>query len=210
MGLRQTQQALAQLYTDGPLCERFFADPEGEGAGLGLDAAESQQLAPVQEEIRFFSRSLLHKRAGELAKRLPRTRHALGSEFLPLFFRYADTGLSQGARKHVADALGFAEYLTAEVSAECGEVGERSAWIADLARYEAGRVRAAECDCWFLMVPLRYRVRPAVGVQCGNGRSEIPWRQPSLAIWVRLPQGRLRQSLLVFPPIFSRSRERVR
>jgi hypothetical protein len=59
MGLAQIQRVLATLYTDAVWRERFFADPPGGGAALGLSAAEIQQLAQLSaQQVACFAGAL--------------------------------------------------------------------------------------------------------------------------------------------------------
>jgi hypothetical protein len=191
MALTEVQRALARLYVDGDLRMRFFAAPGSLGAELHLEPSEIDSLASLAEEVEWYARSLLHKRAEEVARLLPRTRDALDRAFRPLFFRYAESRPIDPARRHAGDAIRFAPFL-ASADAGRGEPPVPS-WIGDLARYEAGWLRAESLARGVLAVRLRHRVQPA---RTGDAEREPPVGG-SLALWLRLtPAGRLRHWLL--------------
>jgi hypothetical protein len=114
VGLAELEGALARLYTDDALRERFFADPESVGPALGLDGGESTRLASTDRaRIELFADTLRVKRYGEVSRLLPRTFAAAGEdEFRGLFFEFARAFVPEGVHKHNADALAFATWLT--------------------------------------------------------------------------------------------------
>ncbi|MEH1939200.1 MAG: hypothetical protein V7L01_03140 [Nostoc sp.] len=174
MGLAQTQQVLAQLYTNTDFRERFFANPEAVGAELGLSCDEAQKLAQLSaQEVNIFANSLKWKRLGEVRELLPRTARALGKNFTALFWRYAQTHLPKGIKKHREDAIAFANFI-----AIAEEENLDPPWISDLVRYEKTWLLAYEPTsrlivCWF---------RYPVGIANLEGMN----RQPTIAIWFRL------------------------
>jgi hypothetical protein len=113
VGLAELEGALARLYTDDALRERFFADPESVGSTLGLDGDESARLASSDRaRIDLFADTLRTKRYGEVSRLLPRTLAAAGEgEFRSLFFEFAKTFIPEGVHKHNADALAYANWL---------------------------------------------------------------------------------------------------
>ncbi|MDZ7958987.1 MAG: hypothetical protein RMY34_14080 [Aulosira sp. DedQUE10] len=178
MGLAQTQQVLAQLYTNTELRKRFFANPQIVGAELGLSEAQTQQLAEISaQEVNIFANSLKWKRLGEVRELLTRTATALGKNFNDLFWRYADTHLPQGIKKHRQDAIAFANFIIKVAQQETIE----PTWLSDLVRYEKTWLLAYNSPrclrlCWF-----RYPIDTLPSAE--NIR-----RQLTLAIWWRLTE----------------------
>ncbi|BAY21867.1 hypothetical protein NIES2100_16250 [Calothrix sp. NIES-2100] len=174
MGLAQTQQVLAQLYTNSELRQRFFANPQTVGAELGFSDEETQQLAQISaQQVNIFANSLKWKRLGEVRELLPRTARVLGKNFNDLFWRYAQTHLPQGIKKHRSDAIAFANFIQAQ------EI--EPAWLSDLVRYEKIWLLAYDSPrclrvCWF-----RYPVDKL-------GSAEKISRQLTLAIWWRFTE----------------------
>jgi hypothetical protein len=169
MGLAQTQQVLAQLYTNTDFRERFFANPQAVGTEFELSDEEAQQLAQSAQQINIFANSLKWKRLGELRELLPRTTKVLGKDFTSLFWQYAETYLPQGIKKHREDAIAFANFLEKTIDGK-----ER-----DLVRYEKTWLLTYERDRCFQISWFRYAVH----------RDCKP--QIAIAIWYRFPQGKL-------------------
>src|SRR5262249_29713259 len=89
MGLAEIQGALARLYVDPALRDRFFADPAAVGAELGLGAEEARGLAVVsRRQVEQFAGSLRRKRRDQGRRVIPIAARALGHRFGPLFERY--------------------------------------------------------------------------------------------------------------------------
>jgi hypothetical protein len=185
MGLAQTQQVLAQLYTNTEFRERFFANPQAVGEELGLSGDEAQQLAQVSvQEVNKFANSLKWKRLGEIRELLPRMAKALGKDFNTLFWRYAQTHLPTGVKKHREDAIAFANFINNVAQNENLE----PAWLGDLVRYEKAWLLAYEPVSRFTVCWFRYAIH----------RNFNP--QPTLAIWVRWSaRSQLRHIIQSFP-----------
>ena len=160
MGLAQTQQVLAQLYTDTELRLRFFANPQAVGVELGLNGDEAQQLAEFAAYINTFANSLKWKRLGEVRELLPRTAKVLGKDFTALFWQYAETYLPQGIKKHREDAIAFANYLEKTTSD----------LVRDLVRYEKIWLLTYQSDrcfqiCWFnYAIQSDYKAQPTIAI----------------------------------------------
>jgi hypothetical protein len=191
MGLAETQEALARLYTDADVRDRFFAGPRARAPGLGLSEAEAEALASVeQDRLRWFARSLVAKRLSAVASLLPLTTAALGADFPRLFRAHAREYLPTGTKKHRDDALAFLRHLEARAGLPRGPV-------LDTARYEA---------CWLLVTEPRPRclVRllrlPSVTEDAPPSPASGP---PSLAVWIRI-------GATVHHWAFPRRRSRVR
>jgi hypothetical protein len=191
MALAEVQRALARLYTDGEAREGFLADPAAGGAALGLSAADAALLAGLPaQQLRFFAASLRRKRLGEVAKRLPLTHQALGARFAALFWRYADTYLPSGTKKHRQDAIAFAAFIAAE--------RPDPPWAGDLARYEAAWLQDSEPARRAVLQRFHYPVdRLAHAVAMGIAP---PVPRPTLVLWLRLwSGGRLRHAAVALP-----------
>ncbi|MBD2493504.1 hypothetical protein [Nostoc sp. FACHB-280] len=170
MGLAQTQQVLAQLYTNTEFRGRFFANPQAVGVEFGLSDDEVQQLAEVSsQEVNIFANSLKWKRLGEIRELLPRTAKALGKDFNTLFWRYAETYLPTGIKKHRDDAIAFANFMIKVAQNENLE----PAWIGDLVRYEQTWLLTYEPGVYLKFCWLRYAIHRDFTAK------------PTLAIWWR-------------------------
>jgi hypothetical protein len=190
MGLTQTQQLLAKLYTNTEFRERFFADPETVGAELGINGDEAQQLAQLSaQEVNTFANSLKWKRLAEVRELLPRTARILGKNLAPLFWQYAKTYFPKGIKKHREDAIAFANFI-AEVAQE---ESIDPVWVSDLARYEKTWLLANEPKshlsvCWF-----HYTIDKVASLEAMN-------RQLTIAIWFRFSKrSQLRHIVLYLP-----------
>ncbi|AFZ59544.1 hypothetical protein H6G54_14005 [Anabaena cylindrica FACHB-243] len=197
MGLLETQQILAQLYTNSDLRERFFTNPNIVGLELGLSVDETQQLAQLfVKDVNNFANSLKWKRLGEVRELLPRTVKVLGKNFNSLFWRYAETYLPQGIKKHRDDAIAFADFILKVAEEESIE----PVWISDLLRYEKTWLLASESHSYLQICWFRY----AIHLDCTA--------KPMIAIWWRLSarcQGRAKRShlqhfMIGLPPLISK------
>lgn len=132
MSLEAIEGALARLYTDDGLRERFFAAPEAVGPELGLDAEGARQLgAADRSRIDLFAESLRAKRLGEVRGLLAGLREAIGEEaFRDRFLAFARGFVPEGVHKHHADAIAFAR--------EAGRALEGEA--CDAARFDLARI----------------------------------------------------------------------
>lgn len=174
MSLADTQRLIARLATDTELHKKFVENPIDVGAGFGVQAGEACALAlETAALLEPFARSLVGKRLNEVRKLLPRTSATMGGRFGSLFRSFAPSFVPQGVKKHVLDAIAFAEYLEAKLKEE-----DRSlAWIGSLARFEAS---------W-----LTVRSRPCLLIRRFYGlRFEVNQKAPrwTFALWLRLPR----------------------
>ncbi|MBD1926632.1 hypothetical protein H6F74_10305 [Trichocoleus sp. FACHB-90] len=193
MGLAQTQQILAQLYTNSLLRSRFFANPQAVGEELGLNSDQAQQLAKLSaQQVNLFASSLKRKRLGEVRELLPLTHSVLGKGFAELFWRYAETYIPTGIKKHLEDAIAFSAFVENVTQLESID----PPWVVDLVRYEKAWLQAAEPSsrltvCWF-----RYAIdKLARTVQ--QNETPVVLMQPAIAIWFRLsPRSHLRHFVL--------------
>lgn len=132
MGYAELQSALARLCTDPTLRSKVRDDPEGFAQILSLDANDLRMLERFAfPQVEAFARGLIAKRRGEVADLLPLTCRALGHDRLrSLFARHAERYQPTGVKKHLDDALAFAEYLRRSSIAE-------PRWLRDLVRFES-------------------------------------------------------------------------
>ena len=195
MGLAETQRALARLYTDARLRERFYAAPAEVGRELGLDEQDAQSLARLgARQTDYFAASLVNKRLGEVSKLLPLTARVLGQEFRRLFRQFAAAEPAPaGLSKHLRDAVAFAEYA--------GRGGRLASvapvWLVELLRYEKELLRAREAKTRLRLCLFRYDVRQLARSVSQDPTSPHVEVRPTLALWLRLgARGRVRHRLL--------------
>ncbi len=127
--MRETQQALAALYTDAAALEDFARDPDAFARRFGGRPAERVLRELDTRRLVWFARSLRVKRCREAEKLVPFVAAALGSRFDAEFLAYAVTAIPGGARKHLADAMAFCDHLVAGG-------GRFDRLVRDAARYE--------------------------------------------------------------------------
>lgn len=197
MGLREIQRALAQLYTNAALRERFFADPQAVGEKLGLSAAEVQQVAQLSsQQVNLFANSLHAKRLGEVCKLLPLTYRALGKHFALLFRRYAETYVPKGIKKQRDDAISFATFVEQVARAEDIESG----WAMEVLRYEKAGLIASSITRRLMVCRFGYAIGKLV--QSLDRGDEVPslLKQPTIVFWVRFTrQGQLWRVVFSLP-----------
>ncbi len=110
MGLSHLQAAMAQLCTSPAARAFFLSNPEAFAEQASLTAEDLAALrATAETSLESFARSLLHKRAQEVARAIPLTREALDGTFAGIFEAYAAT--SPVARDPALDACHFLEWL---------------------------------------------------------------------------------------------------
>src|SRR5687768_11418340 len=110
MGLKQQQDLLAMLYTDEVVRERFREQPATVAAEFNLAEAEANDLSEIASaEIDRFADSLYWKRLREVKKLLPVSARMLGEDLRPLFREFSAGFNPTSVKKHLEDALGFAD-----------------------------------------------------------------------------------------------------
>lgn len=128
MSLKEEQDLLARLYTDPDFRERMLS---------GNDSADprTRDLASAAaDEVKWFAESLVTKRLREVEKLLPLIRNEIGAkEFEAMFRAFAPSFNPSSVKKHLEDAVEFAQYLQA---------GRRvDSFTGILARFESARLR---------------------------------------------------------------------
>lgn len=197
MGLVEFQSALARLYTDSLLRERFYADPSTIGQQLSLTDAETSQIAQLSAtQVVVFAASIVAKRRHEVGKLLPLTRRVLARRFQDDFARYAVAPIPEGLDKHRQEAITFATFL------EAAGHGLRPAWALDILHYERAWLEAASPGRRWLARHFRYPVgKLAHSLRRGDAPASVP-PVKTIGIWFRFaPSGPLRHLLLSFPTV---------
>jgi hypothetical protein len=203
MGLAEIQSALARLYVDPALRDRFFADPAAVGDELELCEAEARGLAEVsRRQVEQFAGSLKNKRREQVRRFLPIAARALGGRFGGLFARYVDGSAPRGSRADLDDALGFVEALARWTD------DDRPPWAVEVARYELAWYQAARSGRRPVVRAFRYSVaRLATGRRLDSSPVEP---RPTLAIWWRpTPRGRIRHLVVTLPAFALRPARRA-
>lgn len=196
MGYLEVQQVLAKLYTNAVLRESFFANPQEEGEELGLSFDEAQQLAQLSaQQVNLFASSLKRKRLSEVKELLPLTSQVLGKDFSKLFWRYAETYLPQGIKKHWEDAIAFCTFIEKVAQVE----GIEPPWVWELVRYEKACQKAAAPTCRLIWCRLRYALKPLVRSLVQQQETPVLLVQPTIALWFRARQGRMLHIVLSLP-----------
>jgi hypothetical protein len=193
MGLAEIQGAMARLYVDPSLRDRFFADPAAVGVELGLGAEEARDLAGVsRRQVEQFAGSLRRKRRDQVRRVIPIAARALGDRFGGLFERYADGSAPRGSKADLDDAAGFVDALGRWSD------GDGPPWAADLARYELAWRQAARAGRRPIVRTFRYPVARLVPGRAADAAAMGP--RPTLAIWWRPTQrGRIRHVVVMLP-----------
>lgn len=194
MGLTESQSALARLYTDRVLRERFFDEPLVVGHELGLSQDEAAQLAQISAgQIRAFAGSLIGKRLGEAEKLMPLTRQVLGRSFAEHFRRFAAAPVPGGLLKHHADALAFSTFLVGIYR----KARTEPPWLMDVLRYERAWLEAFSPFPLCIIRCFRYPIHTLSSLLIAG--ADIP-RLPdrlTLGLWLRFGRhGVLRHRLL--------------
>jgi hypothetical protein len=115
MSLLEQQSVLAKLYTDERFRKKFENDPQKIGGENKLSKNEIAQILEIlPAEIIAFADSLFQKRLREVERFLPITRNALEKDFARSFQNFAQTYTPHTVKKHLEDAIEFAEFLQKE------------------------------------------------------------------------------------------------
>jgi hypothetical protein len=181
MSLQDVQNLLARIFTDEDLRLRFLQEPEKTGAENNLSAAEIGQIRQLlPEQINLFADSLFYKRLSEVEKFLPLTRKALEKDFEKYFRTFANQFLPQTIKKHLEDAIEFAEFLQSEKI--------EPVWAKDLAKFEQARLSFNNSAKRFLLKRFDFDVRVIlreISRAGAKAQSDFPKRK-TFAVWLRL------------------------
>jgi|SRR5215213_542430 len=181
MSLQDVQNLLARIFTDEDLRLRFLAEPEKTGAENNLSDAEIIQIKQLlPEQINFFADSLFYKRLREVEKFLPLTRKVLNKDFEKYFREFANQFQPQTIKKHLADAIEFAEFLQPKKI--------EPVWAKDLARFEQTRLSFNNSEKRFLLKRFDFDIREIlkeISRAGAKARSDFPKRK-TFAVWLRI------------------------
>ncbi|VEP11310.1 conserved hypothetical protein [Hyella patelloides LEGE 07179] len=194
MSLSTVQQVLARIYTDSKLRDDFLTNPDVVGISFGLNCQEIQQLSKLsRQQVDLFARSLKRKRLGEIRKLLPLTNQALGKEFNPLFFQYSETYLPTGNKKHLLDAIAFTKFLLQQLTTD----NTQPVSVLDVLRYEAVRLKMFEGKRLLFCNRFYYHLETLIN-SLHSDSPLIPYPQPNIGIWFRLPNSQWRSLFIPF------------
>jgi len=197
MSLATVQQVLAHIYTDSKLRNDFFTNPDTVGRTLGLNCQEIQQLSQLsRQEVNLFAVSLKHKRLGEIRKLMPLTNKVLKQEFDRLFFRYAETYLPKGSKKHLGDAIQFTQFIEQITRTETIE----PTWIVDVLRYEKICLETLPSKRLFISDRFNYEVEPLIHSLQTQDSTPVLNLKAKIGIWFRFSQSQQWRSLFISIP----------
>jgi len=175
MSLLEVQNFLARLYTDENLRREFLSAPERTGRENNLTEKEIIELAEIlPAELNHFADSLRWKRLREVEKLLPLTRQVLGEDFEIYFREFANQFLPVTVKKHLEDAIGFAEFLQSK---------EKN-WKKDLAKYERAKLEFNNGGKRFIFVVFDYDIKK-IFRKGARAQSEFE-RKKTFAVWLRI------------------------
>jgi hypothetical protein len=194
MGLAEVQGALARLYIDPKLRDRFFAEPSAVGIELRLNREEALGLAGIpRSQVERFADSLRHKRRDQVRRVIPIAVKAIGGRrFAELFERYAEESTPRGSKADLDDAIGF----VAAIPRWADQV--EPPWAVDLARYELARRQAARAG----RIPIGRMFRfPVARLAIGRQPGPVAPRS-TLALWWRPSRrGTVRHIVISIPSL---------
>jgi len=175
MSLVETQNFLARIYTDENLRREFLSAPERTGRENNLSEKEIAELTEVlPAELNSFAESLFYKRLREVEKFLPLTKQVLAEDFEIYFREFAGGFLPVTVKKHLADAIQFAEFLQAK---------EKN-WKKDLAKYERAKLKFNNCGKNFIFKVFDYNIKETI--RQGAGAQKEFKRKKTFAVWLRI------------------------
>ena len=176
MGLAERQAAIAKLATNSKLRSSFATHPEKTLEQFGLneqDIARLSKLSP--SDLDRFAVGLLWKREGVVRTLLPLTYAKMGKSFSERFMEYSSIGAPVGVRKHLEDALAFAEYLI-----KLNIKSSLSQETLHLLTYEAYGLKASLPKPFFRISIMRLRLSHSASV---TNPASLPAQ--FLCIWLR-------------------------
>lgn len=176
MSLKEVQDLLARLCTDADLREKFLNEPTKIGDENDLNEKEIEFLAQVfPDGLRFFADSLFHKRLCEVEKLLPLTRKVLGKEFAASFRNFSRSFQPASIKKHLEDAVKFAEYLQNQ--------NLENAWFRELISFEQANLESYGYGKRFIFRYFRYDIRDVLHA-IKYEEAKILSRRRTFGIWL--------------------------
>lgn len=171
MSLLEQQNLLARLFTDESLRNEFLENPDKTARKFDLCTNDIEQLKDfLPSQLNFFADSLFFKRLQEVEKLLPLTQRALHKDFKTYFREFAKTFQPKTVKKHLEDAVGFAEFLA-------GKPFEKE-WIRVLAVYEQSQLNFYSCHKSLIIKLFSYDPK--------EFDQEKPRKRPALVVWLRI------------------------
>lgn len=141
--------------------------------------------------------SLHNKRLGQVTKLLPLSSRVLGRHFSDAFRGYAKTTPPGGTKKHLGDALAFAEHLEKTLRRE----GQQPRWVLDLLRYERSRVKAADPRRHVVVSFFRHDISRLVR-SLARKEDAMIFGRVCVAVWARRKRGGIiRYALYMLPTL---------
>lgn len=158
MGLQQTQNILANLYTNKSFREDFFKDPERLGNDFKLNSEEINELVKLQKDIDFFAKSLITKRREEVKKILPLILNYLKEkEFNEFFLDFTTNFTPKGIKKHLEDAYCFLVFLEKK-AIELSISNIKYRFLKEIIKYEKIHVNRLYLKEKFKVYFLKYKI----------------------------------------------------
>ena len=175
MSLLDVQNFLARLYTDESLRREFSFAPEKIGGKNNLTGKEIAELAEIlPAELNLFADSLFYKRLREVEKLLPLTKEVLAEDFEIYFREFANQFLPATVKKHLEDAIRFAEFLQSK---------EKN-WKKDLAKYERAKLEFNNGGKNFIFKVFDYDIKE-IFRNGATAQREFE-RKKTFAVWLRI------------------------
>jgi hypothetical protein len=207
MSLINLQQTLARIYTDSKLRDDFLTNPDVVGKNLGLNCQEIQQLSNLsRQQVNLFANSLKRKRLGEIRKLLPLTNKILGKEFDRLFWRFSETYLPTGNKKHLLDSIAFSEFLTHDLSKSLPTEKIQPLWLLDVLHYETIRLKMFQGKQYLICDRFNYDLESLINSLHSNSQPLLK-PQPTMGIWFKLTPNSKWRSL--FMPLLQSPKTRL-
>jgi len=175
MSLLETQNFLARVYTDENLRREFLSAPERTGRENNLSEKEIIELAKIlPAELNLFAESLFCKRLREVEKLLPLTKQVLAQEFEIYFREFAGGFLPATVKKHLEDAIQFAEFL---------QIKEEG-WTKDLAKFERAKLEFYGGGKRFILRVFDFDIKE-ISRQDAEAPGEFK-KKKTFAVWLRI------------------------
>jgi len=175
MSLLDVQNFLARIYTDAQLRREFLSAPERIGLENNLNEQEISELAEVlPEELNCFSESLVLKRLREVEKLLPLTRRILDKDFELYFREFANLFLPESIKKHLEDAIGFANFLQEK----------QNDWRRDVVKFEQAKLEFNACSKRFVFKIFDYDIKEISRTDAKTQRKFK--KKKTFAVWLRI------------------------
>ncbi len=109
------QELLASIYLSSGERNNYFDAPEESAKVYGLQPATFNQICGTQREsIDFYAKSLKRKRFQEIVQFIPITKRYWKDALKTTFDNYSEKWIPSGPKKHIADLIGFSNYLVNE------------------------------------------------------------------------------------------------